>query len=547
LAAALTVAGSLSVPVPVPAQAPPPSIDLSPARAQGDARAGQTVGPFGVRNLTGEPYLLRVYPILLGQNIDGTIIVRTDSAATALARQLVTPSLNSAALAPRVSAAASGHVNKLTRRHNLYGGLIFQATPAHPKGQITAVLRLDARILLDPPPALRHVKFVGQTIRAEQAGPQKLRLYVPIVNRGNYFVNATGVLAVRDSAGKVVAQGPLSRIQVLPGATVELTEQIAPPTVLGPGTYGLLARMRAGGTSFTATGTLVLFGPNTVASEQDKIVNFPVPKAYKGQTADISVGYRNFGNVPSTPRMDIEVRQMTPNGLGTVVKTIAVGTQKLGPGTATTAHASYEVPPDGKPFQLTARLFIGPRQVDTRDVSVTPTTQPSLWERIKNWITDHAVLVILVLLGLLILGALWVMRYIRRIKRGQVGPSAAPSGVALTPSTPPPTPAASQSPAASPRAQPEPTVPPSVARVPSGAVPPPPGVVPPPAGITGAGVDLSTATAEQLQSLPGIGPGAAQRIVAYRDEYGLRSVEDLEQVEGFDADRVAALRGRVRV
>jgi len=44
-----------------------------------------------------------------------------------------------------------------------------------------------------------------------------------------------------------------------------------------------------------------------------------------------------------------------------------------------------------------------------------------------------------------------------------------------------------------------------------------------------------------------VGPAAARRIVAFRDEYGLRSVDDLLRVEGFDADRVGQLRGLVRV
>jgi competence protein ComEA len=66
---------------------------------------------------------------------------------------------------------------------------------------------------------------------------------------------------------------------------------------------------------------------------------------------------------------------------------------------------------------------------------------------------------------------------------------------------------------------------------------------PPPAG---AGVDLNTATAEQLQTVPGIGPVAALRIVAFRDEYGrFASLDALTQVEGFDAERVARLRGHL--
>jgi len=46
-------------------------------------------------------------------------------------------------------------------------------------------------------------------------------------------------------------------------------------------------------------------------------------------------------------------------------------------------------------------------------------------------------------------------------------------------------------------------------------------------------VNINTATAEELQTLPGIGPEVAERIVVYRLEHGnFRSVGDLVLVEG---------------
>ncbi len=61
-------------------------------------------------------------------------------------------------------------------------------------------------------------------------------------------------------------------------------------------------------------------------------------------------------------------------------------------------------------------------------------------------------------------------------------------------------------------------------------------------------MDLNRATAEELAVLPGIGPTAAQRIVEDRDEYGrFTSLEELGRVEGFDAERVGALRDHASV
>lgn len=56
-------------------------------------------------------------------------------------------------------------------------------------------------------------------------------------------------------------------------------------------------------------------------------------------------------------------------------------------------------------------------------------------------------------------------------------------------------------------------------------------------------ISLSSATVAQLDTLDGIGPTLAQRIVQYRDTHGgFRSVEELKQVEGIGEKRFAALR-----
>lgn len=59
----------------------------------------------------------------------------------------------------------------------------------------------------------------------------------------------------------------------------------------------------------------------------------------------------------------------------------------------------------------------------------------------------------------------------------------------------------------------------------------------------GAKVHLSTATAEQLDEIDGIGPTLAERIVEYRDAHGgFRSLEELADVEGIGEKRLATLR-----
>jgi competence protein ComEA len=58
-----------------------------------------------------------------------------------------------------------------------------------------------------------------------------------------------------------------------------------------------------------------------------------------------------------------------------------------------------------------------------------------------------------------------------------------------------------------------------------------------------ARVSLSSATVEQLDALPGIGPVTAQKIVDHRAEQGgFRSVDDLDAIPGIGPARVEQLR-----
>ncbi len=61
-------------------------------------------------------------------------------------------------------------------------------------------------------------------------------------------------------------------------------------------------------------------------------------------------------------------------------------------------------------------------------------------------------------------------------------------------------------------------------------------------------VDLNTATVEQLDALPGVGPVIAGRIVEWRSVHGrFRSVDELTEVSGIGEAMLADLRSRVRV
>jgi len=61
-----------------------------------------------------------------------------------------------------------------------------------------------------------------------------------------------------------------------------------------------------------------------------------------------------------------------------------------------------------------------------------------------------------------------------------------------------------------------------------------------------APLDLNTATLEQLEALPGVGPVTAQKILDYRTQHGaFHSVAELEGVPGIGPSHMAQLKGLV--
>ncbi|RFU42506.1 ComEA family DNA-binding protein [Actinomadura logoneensis] len=62
-------------------------------------------------------------------------------------------------------------------------------------------------------------------------------------------------------------------------------------------------------------------------------------------------------------------------------------------------------------------------------------------------------------------------------------------------------------------------------------------------GASASPLDLNTATAEQLDQLPGVGPVLARRIIDYRTQHGpFRTVDQLQDVPGIGARRLTDLK-----
>lgn len=528
LTAATLAAGLHGLPADAVAATPGQGLlSVRPARPHIPAIANQSFGPITFGNTTKNSVKTEVFPVFLDQERNGALTPRTSGKALRKARKHIAIGVSSFTLSPNQQRSVPGLLKSVPSSGSLYGGLLFTAQPVVPAGGgIRSVFRINAGLYFDPVGKRLRVRWGSETIRAEQAGRRRLRLVTPVINRGNMALGARGVFRIFDATGRMVVRRRIRSIDlILPRATVELPFRLVRP-VLPAGVYRLRADLVGGGKRFVARGEMRLFGPNAVATKRAEILTLTADPAYINEPVKLHVNVRNTGNVTFAPRGEALSQRVGSQGLvGSPINRKSFTIGSLEPGKSSTNNVILQPPRGKRAYEVTVRILSGNRVISSRSLSLSPTVKPSIWSRINRWLQEHVVAVIG---GILLLAILIVLVVVRRARRREG--HAAPAQRATPAPGPTPT-----------RAIAVPTEQPPT--------PPPPAPPAPTAGSTGrssegSGVDLNTATVEELMTLPGVGRRAAMHLIEHREQNGpFRSLEDVHAVEGFHAARVERIAG----
>jgi competence ComEA-like helix-hairpin-helix protein len=492
-------AALLAVAPPASAQTDQGLFSVSPARQVVVGNPPKRLPTYTVTNSTQTDLAVTVFPVLIDQDISGQFIFSEARGDLRAALNVLTPDR------ARFDLPSGSHREVVARWNQLPQGertanigLVFQSAAKPKDGQAVETVQrlLTISFMRRPGRYTSTGEFTG--LRAEQGQERTLDLIARIRNTGELPQSPTkGVVRVRNAAGDVVFRSALAGDVILPGKQRDFpvtVKELLPKgeyTMSAVADFGQTRRMRV-------TGRFTLVGPNQLPTPHVVIQGFHGEGELGGDSAALGT-VRNDGTAPADTSVRVELYRLLANGQRPVKP---ISSEKL---------AFKAIPVGaGRPLRVDyPKLAAGSYRV----IAVYRDT-PETLQRVEDDFSPAkakdesggggppVVAILIVLLLVLALAAALLRERLRRRARTGEEPEAPPAAIV----SPAPTP-----------------TPPAAARI-----------------------DINVAGVEELQRLPGVGPKAAERIVEAREEYGrFEKPGDLLRVEGFDAERVAALEDRV--
>lgn len=483
---------------------------VNPARQVINGRPPKALAPFTVSNTTEVALNVKVIPAILDQRVSGEIIFDERDAALRDAKKILAPNVEEFRLEPGARRTVRVRWNLQPRGQDISNmGVVFQGTAATESTAVQTVQRLLTLNFLQLPGRYRSTgRFT--LLRALQGEGRTLNFVPRIENTGEIVQSPqdTRVL-VRDAKGDAVFDAPFVSDIILPGR--ERDYPVTMRKILPKGEYRLSASATFGNSGrIVIRSNFTLVGPNRLPSPKVALENL-AGRGEIGGDSEATAVVHSVGTATANTNVKIQLFRLTERNQvpKEPLEEKKLPFEGLAPGERRNLRIVYPGLPAGN-YRLIATYRDTPDTIARAEADFSPVA-PAKDEG------SGALLPLLGGLGAFLIGLFLFFLWRRRRKKEdeeELDPTLAGAGAVPA--------------AGAVAASPEPVA--------ASAAPAP----------APAAVDLNTASHEDLQQLPGIGPKAASRIVEHREEYGrYSSLDDLRRVEGFDDERIAALSGRV--
>jgi hypothetical protein len=389
---------------------------ISPSRRDLVGRPPLTLDPTRVSNTTQDSYDVRVFPVLLRQDLTGAFQFDETPPPLNTARRILHVSPLRFQLAPGESREVGlGWELLPLGARAAYLGVVFQGQRRLKGGRSVPVISRLLSINFLRLPGRYHPNGVFSALHATQFAPRVLRILPRVRNTGDIIdAPRRGRLAITDATGRTVYRTRWPGDVILPRAEREFPIDVR--QILPAGSYTAHATMSFGANRRAETSTaFTLIGPNQLPTPALKINDFAAHGEI-GDHARVGGHVQSAGTAPANLDLTVSLFRVT-GGLASA-KPLAsrqLHFSALAPGSKRTLDVELNTRLKSGQYHVVARYTdpTGAPQQLTSDFAATP--HRGLFAQIRQFFDRHTWPIILVIT--LIAVAVIVSRLFRRQRR----------------------------------------------------------------------------------------------------------------------------------
>jgi P pilus assembly chaperone PapD len=287
------------------------TFSITPSRRDLVGRPPLTLVPTRVSNTTQDSYDVRVFPVLLTQNLTGAFQFDESPRPLDAARRILSASPVRFRLAPGASRDVRVRWELLPLdARAAYIGVIFQGQRVLKSGQSVPVISRLLSVNFLRLPGHYHPKGAFTALRALQAAPRVLRLLPRVKNTGDVIASPRNArLAIHDASGHTVYKTSWKGDVVLPGAQRDFPVEVR--RVLPAGRYTAQAVMSFGARRRAEISTaFTLVGPNRLPTPGVDVRDFAAHGDI-GHVAHVSGHVLSTGTSPASLDLRLSLFRLT--------------------------------------------------------------------------------------------------------------------------------------------------------------------------------------------------------------------------------------------